>query len=793
MVAVDLMEVRSSTLARNGLFQHQLAMRSGDNRTFRFEGFGLDLRRGCLLGPDGEAELRRKSFEVLCYLVANAGRLARKDEIIRAVWQSVAVSDASLAQCISEIRLVLRDSDQRVIRTVARRGYLFAAPVSDSAEPHTPQPALSNPITAPTVESPAVGPFDTVAARGPAAARHATDRLVAPPQPAERRRLTILACEWIGLAALAAQLDPEDLRVRVAACLRRCTDIARRHQGSVARLLDDGLLIYFGYPMASEHDAEHAVRAGLELLAEPAFSAVTGQPRDETAGAEAPFAQRIGVASGLVVIDHEITGEPRQPAAVGAAPHIAKRLLTSAPIGSLVIDHNTRRLVGGWFEYRAAEPVVLDDRAEPIRAWCVTAPSRIESRFEALRDGARLTMVGREEETDLLLRRWQRAQGGDGQVVLICGEAGIGKSWLTTAMLDRMAAEPRAQLRCYCSPRHADSALHPILRQLEAAAGVAAADEAPTRLAKLEALLARTEGPPEERAALADLFAAARPGRPPALDLPPQQRRRQILDAITRRFEAEARRQPLVAVFEDLQWIDPTSLDALARIIDRVARLPALLIATFRPEFAPPWVGAPHVTLLTLGRLCRRDCRDLVDRTAADRPIRSELANEIVARSDGVPLFVEELTRSALEADACAPAAMASAGAEESAATRPPDVPMPASLHASLAARLDRLGSARELAQIGAVIGRRFSYETLAAVTGRSATELTQQLDRLVETGLVLREGQPPDASFLFRHALIQDAAYDTLSREARRALHGQIATALGGRFPADGSPDDTI
>jgi class 3 adenylate cyclase/tetratricopeptide (TPR) repeat protein len=728
-------------------------MSLGGDGTFRFEEFALDLRRGCLLDDGGEVELRPKSFEVLRYLVVNAGRLARKDEIISSVWSNLAVSDASLAQCMSEIRFALRDHDQHIIRTVARRGYLFAAPVTRSERVAPQRATPSRPVVAVS------GRPETRPDIGTAQAGLAPPQPdgVAPRQLAERRQVTVMACEWVGLAGLAARLDPEDLRDIVAACRRHCAEFAARHQGRVALTLDDGALIYFGYPAASEHDAEHAIRAGLDLLAMPAPAASDGRP----------LGLRIGIASGVVVFDE-------QQLAVGATPHLARRLVAIASPGQLVIDQRTRRLVGEWFEYCEAGPVTLEDRTEAIAAFRVVAPSRLESRFEALRSGAISAVVGRDEEIDLVLRRWQRAIDGEGQLVLVSGEPGIGKSRLAAAVLDRIAG-PHSLLRFYCSPHHADSPLYPIVRELERVAGLARNDAPKARLDRLDAWLSRAAMAADDRAILAALVSGAGDGRAAALDLSPQQRRRRTIDALTRLIEAEARRAPVVAVFEDVQWLDPSSLDVLGSLVDSIAGTRVLLVVTFRPDFAPPWIGAPHATLLTLNRLTRRHSSDLVGQIADTSQLSGEVRDAIVRRSDGVPLFLEELTRAVLEAG------LSSAGLA-AGASAPAQVP--AALHAPLMARLDRLGPAKAVAQTAAAIGRDFSYELLAAVVECSEAELTDALDRLADAGLLMRQGRPPHATFLFKHALIQDVAYAALVREQRRALHRRIAAALEQDFP---------
>jgi DNA-binding winged helix-turn-helix (wHTH) protein len=753
-------------------------MQSADDKTFWFEGFALDLNRGSLFGQAGEIELRPKSFEVLCCLVEHAGRLVRKDEIMKAVWPNVVVSDASLAQCVSEVRLALSDSQQRIIRTVARRGYLFDAPVLRSAARAGDVAHVQDDARADIAASD--DPADAPSEPEPVAVR----------RRAERRQITVLACEWMGLAAMAAQTDPEDLRVTRAAYRRYCLEIAQRHGGHVSCFFDDGALVYFGYPAAGEHDAEHAVRAGLTLLGSSRFVGAAGNgspPEAVTVSESLPLALRIGIASGVVVIDDDVAEGMRQPAAVGAPPYLARCLQAVARAGSLLIDQNTQRLVGGWFEYGDVDAIVTDGHSEAVKAWPVLGPSQVAGRFEALRAGGAAAVVGRDEEIELLMRRWRRATEGDGQVVLVCGEPGIGKSRLAAALLDRIAGTPYASQHYFCSPHHADSALYPILQQIECAAALTPADDDPTRREKLDVLLAQSPTPPEDRAVLAELLSNAGAERPQTQDMPPQHRRKRTLDALTRRIETQARAQPVILVFEDVQWIDPTSLEVLNRMVERTRDLPVLLVMTFRPEFAAPWVGEPHVSMLTLSRLARRDCHALVEQIAGASGVSDDLIDEIVARSDGVPLFAEELTKAVIETNALTTTAAASREEAEAGPAKRYATGMavvPPTLHASLMARLDRLGPAREVAQIGAAIGREFSGALVAAVAERSEAELSEALDRLADSGLVRRDRGPPDTTFVFKHALVQDAAYGTLLRDARRDLHARIAIAIERSFP---------
>jgi class 3 adenylate cyclase/predicted ATPase len=580
---------------------------------------------------------------------------------------------------------------------------------------------------------------------------------------AERRQVTVMFTDLVGSTALSTRLDPEDLREVIAAYQQAVTATVRRFGGFVAKYMGDGVLVYFGYPQAHEDDAERAVRAALELIA--AVAALDAHVTPQT---------RVGIATGIVVVGDLIgSGEAQERGIVGETPNLAARLQAIAEPDMVVIADSTRKLLGNLFEFKDLEARDLKGIARPARAWAALRPSTAEGRFEALRASGATALVGRDEEAELMWRRWSRAQSGEGQVVLLSGEAGIGKSRLTAALLERLAGEPHARLRYFCSPQHTNSALHPIIGQMERAAGLAQGDAPGAKLDKLDALLAQRSTSAEDAALLADMLSLPNDGRYPALDLAPPQRRQRTLDALATQTAALTHAGPALIVFEDVHWIDPTSLEALGRLVDRIAGLRALLIVTFRPEFAPPWTGRPHVTALTINRLAQRDVGAMIDRVAGGGSIPANLRQDIIERTDGIPLFVEEMTKAVLEAENEGDARRTAAGVPS------PALAVPASLHASLLARLDRLGSAKEVAQIGATIGREFSHALLTSVAGKPDEALAVATDRLVMAGLLLRQGTPPHATYLFKHALMQDAAYGTLLREPRRALHTRIAATL--------------
>ena len=597
----------------------------------------------------------------------------------------------------------------------------------------------------------------------------------APRSDAERRQVTVMFSDLVGSTALSARIDPEDLREVISAYQKCVAETVQGFGGFVAKYMGDGVLVYFGYPQANEDDAERAVRAGLELVA-----AVGGLKT------HALLQTRVGIATGLVVVGDLIgSGASQEQAIVGETPNFAARLQGVAEPNTVVIAEGTRRLLGNLFELQDLGAQELKGIVGLARAWAALRPATIESRFDAFHGSGLTELVGREEEFDILLRRWLKARTGEGQVVLLSGEPGIGKSRLTAAIMERVASEPHTRLRYFCSPQHTDSAFYPIIAQMERAANFAHDDTAEAKLDKLDALLRPTATAPQDTALLAELLSLPNDGRYPAPGLEPQRRRQRIFEVLTEQVDALSRQSPVLTIFEDAHWTDPTSLEALSRMLERVRSLPILLLVTYRPEFQAPWVGRPNVTTLTLNRLAERDIRALVGALVGNEPLPASIREDIIERTDGIPLFVEEMTKAILEAGAEKPAA-------DVAAAIPSTTAVPPSLHASLMARLDRLGSAKELAQVGAAIGREFSHVLLAAVAGKSERELETTLRRLIEAGLLFRQGVPPQASYLFKHALIQDAAYGTLLRDPRRALHARIAKALEDEFAdiADNQPE---
>jgi DNA-binding winged helix-turn-helix (wHTH) protein/predicted ATPase len=698
--------------------------------------FRLDTRDNLLFRGSEPLALGRRAVALLRALVERPGALVSKDALIEAAWPGQAVEESNLTVQIASLRRVLGEvpGGDRWIETMPRRGYRFIAPVvAEDANAVTPSPVEA-------ARTPAPGPC----------------------ADAERRQITVMSCE---LVRRADGLGLEDLRDAIVAFQRCTTETVDRHGGSVIDHLGNAALVLFGYPVTHEHAAEQAVRAGLALCA-----AVSNLRH----GTDAPLQCRVGVATGMAIIsDLRPGGASEDREIVGDAPNRSMQLRLSAQPGIVAIEPATRHLIGGLFDCRDLGMIETAGGTEPVRAWRVLGETVTVSRFEALRGPALVQLVGREEEISLLLRLWSRATAGEGQVALVSGEAGLGKSRLTVALEERLNTKPHFLLRYFCSPHHQDSPLFPFADQLGRAAGFVRDDTPASRLEKLQALSARADLPDEDVAFLLDLLVLPMPEGQSLPNLAPARKKQRILEALSRHLEGLARQQPVVVIFEDAHWIDATSRELLDLIVERVRDLKVLLIVTFRPEFQPPWTGQPRVTTLVLNRLDRRDRIALVA-LVAGKALPDAIIDQIADRTDGVPLFVEELTKSVLES-----------GLLRVEADRYvidgtlPSLAIPISLYASLLARLDHQKSARLAAQIGAAIGREFPYGLLRAVWALSEDELQTALARLVASELVYQRGMPPDAVYSFKHALVRDAAYGSLLRDSRREFHALIARAL--------------
>jgi predicted ATPase/class 3 adenylate cyclase len=588
---------------------------------------------------------------------------------------------------------------------------------------------------------------------------------------AERRQLTVMFCDLVGSSALSARLDPEDLRAVIGTYHSCIAEVIARNEGVIARYMGDGVLAYFGFPQAHEDDAEQATRAGLALV-----DAVANLKTDIGTGLQV----RVGIATGMVVVG-DLTGEgaAKEQAVIGETPNLAARLQAFANPGTVLISESTHRLTDGHFEFRDLGPVALKGWADPIPVWQVLGATGVESRFEAQHKTRLTPLIGRDEEIELLLRRWQHSKH-EGCAVVLTGEPGIGKSHISEALQERLQAEPHITLRHFCSAHHTNSALYPFIRQLERVARFERVDSPAEKFAKLETLLLRSGADPDRVVPpLANLLSLPTNGRYRVPELSPQKRKEMTLEAFLAQLDALAARQPVFMIFEDVHWADPTSLELLTITLERLPRLPVLLLITARPEFTPPWPGHAHVTTVSLTRLSRRNGAALIECVTAGKTLPAEVMDQILARTDGVPLFVEELTKTVLETG------LLQERDDQYILNRPlPSMAIPTTLHASLMARLDRLAPVREVAQIGAVVGREFSYELLNTVAGLPRKRLEEALAQLVRSELIFCRGEIPQAMYTFKHALVRDAAYSGLLKSRRAALHATIADAFEQRFP---------
>jgi predicted ATPase/class 3 adenylate cyclase len=595
----------------------------------------------------------------------------------------------------------------------------------------------------------------------------------APREGAGRRQLTVMFCDLVGSSALSARLDPEDLRAVIGTYHGCIAEVIARNEGVIARYMGDGVLAYFGYPQAHEDDPEQATRAALALV-----DAVANLQTDIGTGLQV----RVGIATGTVVVG-DLTGEgaAQEHAVIGETPNLAARLQTFAEPGTVLICESTHRLTDGQFECRNLGPVALKGWAEPIPAWQVLRTSGVESRFEAQHKTRLRSLIGREEEIELLLRRWQHSKHGEGSAVVLTGEPGIGKSHVALALQERLESEPpHITVRHYCSAHHTNSALYPFIRQLERAARFERSDSPAEKFAKLETLLMRS-GAEADRVVppLANLLSLPPNDRYHVPELSPQKRKEMTLAALLAQLDSLAARQPVFVIFEDVHWADPTSLELLTMTLEQLPRLRVLLLITARPEFTPPWPGHAHATTVSLTRLNRRNGAALIERVTAGKTLPQEVMDQILARTDGVPLFVEELTKTVLETG------LLQERDDHYVLNHPlPSMAIPTTLHASLMARLDRLAPVREVAQIGAVVGREFSYELLNSVAGLPKERLEEALAQLVRSELIFCRGEAPQATYTFKHALVRDAAYSGLLKSRRAALHATIADAFEQRFP---------
>ena len=589
-------------------------------------------------------------------------------------------------------------------------------------------------------------------------------------QDGERRQLTVMFCDLVGSSELSQRLDPEEMQRVIHAYHLACASTIARFEGHVAQYLGDGVLAYFGYPLAQEHAAERAVRAALATV-----KAVAALPAAEGRRLKA----RIGIATGLVVVGKAFaTDRAGSLSATGETPNLAARLQSVAEPGCAVIAQSTHALTRGSFHYRALGELSLKGFKSPVAAWQVLGEAGA-TRFEAAHTGRLTTFVGREQEVALLGSRWEQAECGEGQVVLLCGEPGIGKSRIAEQFRLMLRDVEHTRIRWQCSPFHTSSALQPVIGQLEFAAGFTPDDDHRSRLEKLERLLQATSPQWVETLPLfASLLGVDLAGRYAMPALTADAIRKRTLDALADSLLALARAKPVYWQVEDAHWIDPTTRELVGLCLARIRDARVFALITFRPELAAPWTGLPHVTTLTLNRLARRQSVALIEQVAEGQ-LPTPVLDQILAKTEGIPLFIEELTKAVLEAGVVVQAEGRYVLGGQFA-----DVAIPTTLQDSLMARLDRLAPVKEVAQIGAAIGREFTYDLIAALAPMSSAELDDALAKLVAAELVYVRGQPPESSYVFKHALVQDAAYASLLRTRRHQLHSRIADTLQQKSP---------
>jgi class 3 adenylate cyclase len=527
---------------------------------------------------------------------------------------------------------------------------------------------------------------------------------------AERRQLTVLFCDLVDSTVLASQLDPEELREVVRAYQETCAKVIARFDGHIAQYLGDGLLVYFGYPLAHEDDAQRAVRAGLGMIE------ALGQLNTRLAQERGvQLAVRLGIHTGLVVVGEVGGGTRQEQLALGETPNLAARLQGIAAPNTLVISATTFQLLGGFFACQPLGSPLLKGFAQPLAVYRVLYESMARSRLEAAGSTGWTPLVGREQEIGLLLERWAQVKEGVGQVVLLSGEAGIGKSRLVQVLTAQVANDPQAWLTpCQCSPYHQNTALYPMIDLLERVTLRFEREESPQqKLSKLEGLLVQHGLPLAEAVPLlAALLSLPLAADYAPLTLSPEQQKQKTLQALLTILLRIAAQQPVLFVMEDLHWVDPSTLEFLSLLVDQGPTARILALFTFRPDFSPPWTGRSHLTQVTVHRLPRRQAVEVIRQVAHSKTLPPEVVEQIVARTDGVPLFVEELTKMVLESG------LLQEREEHYALTGPlPPLAIPATLHDSLMARLDRLATVKALAQLGATLGREFSYELLQAVS----------------------------------------------------------------------------
>lgn len=803
---------------------------------YRFDQYTLDTERLELRHAEDTLDIEPQVFRLLVHLIENRERVVGKEELIETVWAGRVVSDATLNTRINAVRRAVGDDGkaQSIIRTYPRRGFRFVAEVTQEPKQEGPGRDTEDADAAVQVygsgaeddgtPTMSIDPGPRAAGQGVTCTRcqtvnayeaeycaHCGARLLVscqscgapnrpasfcnrcgtalPPVPAEtlheavsvdtasaageteHRHLTVLYCELAGAGRLSARLDPEVLQDVMRSYQDRCTAVLEELGGYVARYVAGGILAYFGYPAAHEEDVERAVEAGLRVV-----EAVQGLKDTFRHSELSRLGARVGISTGTVVAGDLVGARASEQAAVlGETPQIAMQLCRVGESNTVVIGQETRRLAAGRFDYRDLGDHALNEVERPTHAWQVVSERRATSRFEATHGGSVTSLVGREEELAMLLRRWEFTQGGEGQVVLISGEPGIGKSRLVHALLEKLLDEEHSCVQYQCSAHHQASAFYPVIAQLEQEAGFSPDDTVSDRQDKLSALAVGRDDRDEHIALLAALLSVPPPNEHPVLQLEPDQQKEATLTTLVHRISARSVEAPLLCIFEDIHWIDPSTEELIERLVDKVPELPVCLVLTFRPELTVPWTDRVQTTSLTVSRMNPSESRELVDRLSSAGSLPSGVYDDLITKSEGVPLFLEELTRLALDA---------SVFNEQTGSYQPwAALTIPVTLQDSLTARLDRVGPAKDAAQVAALIGREIDPQLLAAVMPLENDQLADALEQLQASGLVYPRRRSGETSYVFKHTLIQEAARSTLLPGTRRRLHSRIASALETHF----------
>ena len=751
---------------------------------YHFGDCAYDAARGELRRAGELVRAEPQALRVLLYLLEHRDRLVSRDELFDRCWPDAYVSDNALTICLRRVRRAIgqTNSGQHFIQTLHRRGYRFVGEVSEIAEPAAPDADLTasplSPAQAPEPDRPLMLGVEPIPsdASSPSPSPAITESDVAP----ERRHLTVLRCVIYDAETLASQLDPEDHYDLMQAFHSRCGELVSQYEGRVVQQRDDGIMVYFGYPQAHEDDAQRAVHSGLGLVETLGRLVPAGGSRGQ-----AGLRVRVGIDTGIVIVSSPQSEPTTLSLAVGSAATYAPKLADLAEPGSVVISESTARLVHGYFDYKAVAFPSSSGHGpgigESVGGYEVLGVSGLQTRLEVEVVRGFTPFVGREVEVALLRERWESVQEGQGQAVLIRGEAGMGKSRLAQVFKAQVAEGPSESLEWRCSPYHQNTPFYPLINVTQQVLARQAAVSEADSLETLERWLARFPFALSETAPLmaALLSVPLPPARYAPLQMTPQRQRERTLEMLLSLFLTQSTEEPMVFIVEDLHWADPSTLDFLELLLSQVPSMSILVILTCRPSFEAPWMFRSELTPVALPRLNRAQMTEMIAQVAGGKGFSAEVTAQLAEKADGVPLFVEELTRMMIESGQFQETDAGYALTGEVAS-----LSIPATLQDSLMARLDRLGAAKTIAQWGAVCGREFSYDLVLAVTSYDEAELRQGLSQLVESDLAFQRGLLPQVDYRFKHALIQDTAYASLSRRRRQAMHKQVAQVLAGQFP---------